>query len=79
MTEGLDMHWWDHTSHHLAMQANIHRDRKKRSRPYHPFDFHPLRKRTESGGLKICQKNKDLLRTVIQNHMKRRQAQRKPS
>jgi hypothetical protein len=34
---------WDRNSHLLAMLANPHRDRKKRSRPFEPSDFHPFR------------------------------------
>ena len=33
---------WSHTSAVLAMTANIHRDRKKKSQPFTPADFHPL-------------------------------------
>jgi hypothetical protein len=33
---------WQHTSAVLATLANIHRDPKKRSRPYSATDFQPL-------------------------------------
>ena len=33
---------WSHTAALLAMTANIHRDRKKRAKPYMPAEFHPL-------------------------------------
>lgn len=33
---------WDHTSEILAIMAEINRDRRKRRRPFHGRDFHPL-------------------------------------
>jgi hypothetical protein len=33
---------WDHTAALLAMLAEPHRDKKKRSRPFTPADFHPF-------------------------------------
>ena len=36
---------WSHTAAALAMTANVHRDRKKKSQPFTPADFHPLARR----------------------------------
>lgn len=33
---------WELQSHLLALLANIHRDKKKRSKPYQPSEFNPL-------------------------------------
>ena len=33
---------WSHTAAVMALTANVHRNPKKRSRPYSPVDFHPL-------------------------------------
>ena len=33
---------WSHTAALMALIANVHRNPKKRSRPYLPADFHPL-------------------------------------
>jgi len=33
---------WQHTSAVLAMLANVHRNPKKRPRPFTPAEFHPL-------------------------------------
>lgn len=35
----------------MALIANVHRDRKKRRRPFFPVDFHPHRQRQTSAGL----------------------------
>jgi hypothetical protein len=42
---------WDRTSHAMWLTAEIHRDRKKRPRPYKPADFHPHARRTPKGKL----------------------------
>lgn len=39
--EGRQAERWDHTATLLALQANCHRDPKRRSRPFEPADFHP--------------------------------------
>lgn len=39
---------WDRTSAILAMTASIHRDRKKRSRPYMPDEMNPYADRPSS-------------------------------
>jgi len=33
---------WSHTATLLAMTANVHRNPKKRPRPFTPAEFHPL-------------------------------------
>jgi len=33
---------WSHTAAVLALTANVHRNPKKRSKPYSPAEFHPL-------------------------------------
>jgi hypothetical protein len=45
MAEGRSRAAWDHTAYVVATLANVHRDPKKRPRPYEPEDFHPLRRR----------------------------------
>jgi hypothetical protein len=45
MAEGRSRAAWDHTSYVVATLANIHRDHKRRARPYEPEEFHPLRGR----------------------------------
>ena len=37
---------WSHTAAVMALTANIHRNPKKRSKPYSPAEFHPLVERT---------------------------------
>ncbi len=37
---------WSHTAAVLALTANVHRNPKKRSKPYSPAEFHPLVERT---------------------------------
>ena len=41
MAEGRSRERWNHTAAILAMQANCHRDPKKRRRPFAPGDFLP--------------------------------------
>lgn len=41
MAEGHGRAAWGHTSSLLAMLANIHRDTRKRRRPYQPGEFNP--------------------------------------
>ncbi|MEM8739468.1 MAG: hypothetical protein AAGG38_13475 [Planctomycetota bacterium] len=43
MAEGRRRHDWDQTAELLALLANVHRDTKKRPRPYPSSWFHPLR------------------------------------
>lgn len=35
-------HEWDQTSSMMALTANCNRDRKVRSTPFHPREFHPM-------------------------------------
>ncbi len=42
MYRGCIVEKWNHTSVLLALQANCHRDPKKRRRPYSARDFHPF-------------------------------------
>ncbi|MEX2188444.1 MAG: hypothetical protein WD875_16670 [Pirellulales bacterium] len=39
---------WNHTAMTCALMANIHRDKKKRSKPFTPSDFHPFAKPVEN-------------------------------
>ena len=56
---------WNHTSAVLAMLANVNRDPKKRG-PYHPEEFHPLkRRRSSSTGIPITRDNIGLLKKVF--------------
>ena len=48
MTEAKRREAWQHTSSVLATLANIHRDPKKRSRPYAATDFQPVDARGHS-------------------------------
>jgi hypothetical protein len=36
---------WSHTSAILTLLANVHRDPKRRGRPYTPADFNPYTRR----------------------------------
>ena len=60
MAEGRSRERWNHTAAVLAMQANCHRDPKKRRRPFTPGDFLPREERPK-------EKTKDLsiLKTVF--------------
>ena len=40
---------WDHTCWIVAMIANANRDPKKKSTPFTPDDFNPLKERRNSG------------------------------
>ncbi len=44
MDEARQTDRWNHTAMTCALLANIHRDKKKRSKPFLPDDFHPLAK-----------------------------------
>jgi len=39
---------WNHTCAVLAQLAEIHRDPKKRTRPYDAGEFHPMRENTKA-------------------------------
>jgi hypothetical protein len=41
---------WDHTAEILAMLSNLHRDTKRRPKPFRRDEFHPLRRKKQSGG-----------------------------
>jgi hypothetical protein len=41
MAEGRSGALWQHTSHVLALVANVNRDAKRRPRPFLPADFDP--------------------------------------
>ena len=43
--KGRQRELWNHTSSLLAQLAEIHRDPKKRPRPYDAAEIHPLRER----------------------------------
>ncbi len=45
MAEARSKERWSHTSALLALEANIHRDRKRKPTPYRPSDFNPHRQR----------------------------------
>ena len=42
MAQGRVRSEWNQTSCILALIANVNRDRKKRSRPFDPREFHPM-------------------------------------
>ncbi|MGV3483370.1 MAG: hypothetical protein ACO1RT_03000 [Planctomycetaceae bacterium] len=42
MADGLRHHDWGQTSSMMAMLAEVHRDRKKRSRSFKAEEFNPL-------------------------------------
>jgi len=42
MAEARRRDQWSHTATLLAMTANVHRNPKKRARPFSPVEFHPL-------------------------------------
>ena len=44
MVDGRREEAWSHTAALMSLQANIHRDRKKRNSPFSPADFHPYLK-----------------------------------
>lgn len=48
MVEGRLKSAWSPFSHLLAQQANIHRDRKRRSKPFSASDFSPFARRRKS-------------------------------
>ncbi len=48
MAEGRVRESWNHTSSILALIATVNRDRKKRSRPFDPREFHPMGKKGSS-------------------------------
>jgi len=64
MAEGRVDAEWNHTSAILAMLANVNRDPKKRG-PYRPEDFHPLKRRGSSQGIRITRQNIGLLKKVF--------------
>jgi hypothetical protein len=49
MAEGKSERLWDHTAAVIATIAEVNRDRKKRSRPYTPAEFHPHVKQKRKG------------------------------
>lgn len=53
---------WAHTAEILALLANIYRDRKRRSRPFTPADFHPLLADTPPVDEKV---DVDVLKTIF--------------
>ena len=55
---------WNHTSATLAMLANVNRDPKKHG-PYRPEDFHPLKRRGNSQGIRVTPQNIGLLKKVF--------------
>ena len=64
MAEGRVDSEWNHTSAVLAMLANVNRDPKKHG-PYRPEDFHPLKRRSNSQGIRITRENIGLLKKVF--------------
>jgi len=42
MHQGHETATWNHTTHIMALIANIHRDSKKQSKPFSPSDFLPV-------------------------------------
>jgi len=51
---------WSHTAAVMALVANVHRNPKKRSKPYSPAEFHPLVERKpvtiEKAGIRILKR-----------------------
>lgn len=59
-------HDWGQTSAQLALLANINRDPKKRSRPFHPDDFNPYaERRLKRGGIPITKANRKVLQKMF--------------
>jgi hypothetical protein len=38
----------------MALQANTHRDAKKKPRPFEPWEFSPYGKQTKSAGIPVA-------------------------
>lgn len=76
MAEGARIEQWDHTASINTLIANCHRDAQRRRRPYGLQDFHPYRDEVASGGLKIRQENKEILRQIIQSRTRRKPSPR---
>ena len=64
MAEGRDKQCWNHTSHVLALIANVNRDPKK-SRAFKPADFNPYAKQKSCGGVPITKENIGILKSVF--------------
>jgi len=51
---------WSHTAAVLALVANVHRNPKKRSKPYSPAEFHPFVERKpvtiEQAGIRVLKR-----------------------
>ena len=65
MTEGRIRQEWNHTSTVLAMIANVNRDRKKRSRPFEPREFHPMERAKQETGLAVRSGDISVLKQVF--------------
>ena len=62
---------WNHTSSILALIANINRDRKKRSRPFEPREFHPMEQATRDTGFAVRSGDISVLKQVFIKESKR--------
>lgn len=56
---------WNHTSAIMATLANIHRDPKRRAKPFSPNEFHPYRAKRITSGRPLTG---DVLRARWQAH-----------
>ena len=54
---------WSQTSSVLAMLANVNRDPKKHG-PYRPEDFHPLKRRASTEGIRITKSSIGVLKVL---------------
>ena len=67
MAEGRVRSEWNQTSSILALIATVNRDRKKRSRPFDPREFHPLENKggTHKDGIAVKSGDIGILKQVF--------------
>jgi hypothetical protein len=57
---------WSHTAAVMALVANVHRNPKKRARPFSPAEFHPLvERKTPPEGARTVKTGVGILKRVF--------------
>ena len=79
MAESKSKDSWNHTASLMALLANAHRDKKRKSSPYKPSDFNPFSGSRKRQRVSVEQLTREMMAmTRARTRPKRRPADKRP-
>jgi len=65
MAEARGKDRWSHTSHLMALLANIHRNHRRRLTAFRPADFNPHMSSSAPSAIRVTRDNIDVLKVFL--------------